>query len=105
MLSFAFPFDDSASNHRLFYTVPALLPLSVFHPPAHELDIDEMMRRCLRGGFTAGAFVLASLFTADSAEKSRKIELLRQKYPGMDDGVRELEAEVDRQGLQLGLKL
>ena len=63
-----------------------------------------MMRRCLRGGFAVGAFVLASLFTADSAEKARKIEKLRQKHPGMNDSVREFDAELVDLGIHLSFK-
>ena len=63
------------------------------------------MRRCVRGGFAVGAFVLASLFTPDSADKARKIESLRQKHPGMNESVREFEEELCGLGLDLGAKL
>jgi len=91
----------SADETRRFVS---LLRTVSSYPLAHEIDVDEMMRRCLRGGFAVGAFVLASLFTADSAEKARKIEKLRQKHPGMNDSVREFDAELVDLGIHLSFK-
>ena len=72
-----------------------------FPPQAHEMDTDEMSRRCIRGGFVAGAFVLASLFSLDSEEKSRKMENLRQKYPGLKESVHDFREELTASGIHL----
>jgi len=71
------------------------------YPLAHEMDVDEMLRRCLRGGFVAGAYVIASLFSLDSTEKIRKIDNLRQKYPGLQESVNEFREELAAGGFHL----
>ena len=60
-----------------------------------------MLRRCVRGGFVAGAFVVANLFSLEAKEKARKIENLRQKHPGLHESVTEFREELKAAGIHL----